>query len=64
MLLRYKLYPKFTIEQLTEMIKAETNPKKHSEIAQAITLHLIDKKKANGTFVQADGYSGRQSNRR
>ncbi len=64
MLLRYKLYDKYTLEELTEKIKVETNQKKHSEIAHAITLHLIDKKKANGTFVQSDGYSGRQTNRR
>ena len=52
------------MEELTERIKVEPDAKKQSEIAQAITLHLIDKKKANGTFVQADGYSGRQTNRR
>jgi hypothetical protein len=64
MLLRYKLYDKYNLEQLTEMMKLEPNNKKQSEIAHAITFHLIDKKKANGTFIQADGYSGRQSNKR
>jgi len=64
LLLRYRLYGKYTLEELTEMIKVEPNPKKQSEIAEAITLHLIDKKKANGTFVQSSGYSGRQTNKR
>ena len=26
--------------------------------------YIIDKKKAEGTYVPADGYSGRQANRR
>jgi len=64
LLLRYRLYEKYTLEKLTEMVKVEKNAKKMQEIAQAITLHLIDKKKADGTFVQVSGYSGRQSNKR
>ena len=63
-LLRYKLYDKHTKAELIEMAKNETNPKKQMEIAHAITLCIIDDKKANGTFVQADGYSGRNSKRR
>ena len=63
LLLRYRLYEKHMIEELTEMIKHESNHKKQSEIAEAITLHLIDKKKTNGTFIQSSGYSGRQTNK-
>lgn len=63
LLLRYKLHEKYTIKELTEMIKKETNQKKSDEIAQAINLHLINQKKQNGTFVNSDGYSGRKSNK-
>lgn len=38
--------------------------KKFADISQAITWYIIDKKKANGTYVEADGYSGRKSNKR
>lgn len=38
--------------------------KKLAEIARAITDNIIAKKKAEGTYVPADGYSGRQTNRR
>ena len=38
--------------------------KKLDAIAQAITFHLQDKREAEGRPVAADGYSGRQSNRR
>jgi len=38
--------------------------KKLSDIAEAITYHLADKRAAAGKPVVADGYSGRKSNRR
>jgi len=58
---RYKLYEKYTKHQLIEMVKVEKDPKKSTEISHAITFHLIDEKKANGTYIQPDGYSGRQT---
>jgi len=38
--------------------------KQLDEIALAIVDNTIAKQKASGTFVPADGYSGRQTNRR
>jgi hypothetical protein len=37
---------------------------KLDKLARAINDLLIEKKKANGTYVEPDGYSGRQTNRR
>lgn len=37
---------------------------KLDKLARAINDLLIEKKKANGTHVEPDGYSGRQTNRR
>lgn len=64
LLLRYRLHEKHTLEELKQMILEEKDQKKMMEIAQAITLHLIDIKKSDGSFVSSDGYSGRQTNRR
>jgi len=52
------------MDELVEKAKIETDPKKQTEIAHAIQEHLIDKKKANGTYVFTGGYSGRQTNKR
>ena len=38
--------------------------KKLDKIAREITENMIAAKKANGTYVAPDGYSGRQTNRR
>ena len=35
-----------------------------SQIAWAITMHMADKRSADGDPVVSDGYSGRQTNRR
>jgi len=45
LLLRYRLHEKHNTEELIEMLKTEKNKKKIDEIAHAINLHLIDKKK-------------------
>ena len=62
-LLRYKLYEKYTKTELIEMVKTETDDKKSTEIAHAITYHIENERKANGTYVFCGGYSGRQTKR-
>lgn len=62
-LLRQKYYEKHTKEELVELIKTETNGKKHTELAHAITMKMEDERKANGTYVFCGGYSGRQTKR-
>lgn len=46
------------------MIYTKEASKKLADIAQAITWHMADDREAAGRPVRADGYSGRQSNRR
>jgi hypothetical protein len=60
---RYKLFEKKTKQELIEMITVEKDPKKHTEIAHTINFHIIEEKKANGNYIQPDGYSGRQTKR-
>ena len=63
-LLRYKYYAKYTKQELIEMVKTEKDNKKSTEMSFAITYHMEDERKANGTYKFCGGYSGRQSNRK
>jgi hypothetical protein len=45
-------------------IFTKTAQKKLDKIAWAITENMIAKKKADGTYVAPDGYSGMKQNRR
>jgi len=62
-LLRQKYYDKYSKEELVELIQKETDSKKHTEIAHAITMKLEDERKMNGSYVFCGGYSGRQTKR-
>ena len=65
-LLRQVLYDKHTKEELIAMVRDgvyKDDSKKDRELAEAITMKLIDEKKENGTYVYSGGYSGRQTKR-
>lgn len=62
-LLRYKYYNKHTKAELVEMIKVEKDPKKSTEMAHAITYHMDDERRQNGSYEFQGGYSGRNSKR-